>query len=163
MQARAIQRTVRQSARKMRLVIDLIRGRLVPEADAILRFSKKLAARQIRKVLKSAVANAEQLALKGDRRLDVDRLRVTTAVINEGPTLKRYTSAALGRATPILKRTSHVEIHVAEDPEAAKVKAEPATPRRAKAAAAAKSETKPTAKRQRSPRGKKPAKRKGRK
>src|SRR5690349_23108600 len=60
MEARAIQRTVRQSARKMRLVIDQIRGRAVPEAYAILRFSKKLAAKQIHKVLKSAVANAEQ-------------------------------------------------------------------------------------------------------
>ena len=171
MEARAIQRTVRQSARKMRLVIDLIRGRRVPEADAILRFSKKLAARQIRKVLKSAVANAEQLALKGDRRLDVDRLRITTAVINEGPTLKRFTSAALGRATPILKRTSHVEIHVTEDaapasapaaePGKAKAKGEPPAPRRAKAAASTKAGKKPAAKRGRATRGKKSAKRKG--
>jgi large subunit ribosomal protein L22 len=62
MEARAIQRTVSQSARKMRLVIDQIRGRAVPEAYAILRFSKKHAAKQIHKVLKSAVANAEQHA-----------------------------------------------------------------------------------------------------
>src|SRR2546421_4163237 len=64
MEARAIQRTVRQSARKMRLVIDQIRGQAVPQAYAILRFSKKLAAKQIHKVLKSAVANAEQRALR---------------------------------------------------------------------------------------------------
>src|SRR5438270_6602668 len=112
MEARAIQRTVRQSARKMRLVIDQIRGRAVPEAYAILRFSKKLAAKQIHKVLKSAVANAEQRALRDNAALDVDRLRVKYAVVNEGPTLKRFTPAAMGRATPIKKRTSHVEIHV---------------------------------------------------
>lgn len=113
MEARAIQRTVRQSARKMRLVVDLIRGRPVPEADAILRFSKKHAARQIRKVLKSAVANAEQKARAANESLDVDTLRVRYAVVNEGPTLKRFTMAAMGRATPIHKRTSHVEIRVA--------------------------------------------------
>ncbi len=116
MEARAIQRTVRQSARKMRLVIDQIRGRAVPEAYAILRFSKKLAAKQIHKVLKSAVANAQQQAQRQNAAFDADRLRVRYAVVNEGPTLKRFTAAAMGRATPILKRTSHVEIHVtAED------------------------------------------------
>lgn len=114
MEARAIQRTVRQSPRKMRLVVDLIRGRAVPEAYAILRFSKKRAAHQIHKVLKSAVANAEQYAQRHNEALDVDRLRVTHAVVNEGTTLKRFTSAAMGRATPIKKRTSHVEIRVAE-------------------------------------------------
>jgi large subunit ribosomal protein L22 len=113
MEARAIQRTVRQSARKMRLVIDQIRGRAVPEAYAILRFSKKLAAKQIHKVLQSAVANAEQRALRENQALDVDQLRVRYAVVNEGPTLKRFTPAAMGRATPIKKRTSHVEIRVA--------------------------------------------------
>jgi large subunit ribosomal protein L22 len=112
MEARAIQRTVRQSARKMRLVIDQIRGRAVPEAYAILRFSKKNAAKQIHKVLKSAVANAEQRAQRQSVPLDVDALEVRYAVVNEGPTLKRFTSAAMGRATPIKKRTSHVEIHV---------------------------------------------------
>jgi large subunit ribosomal protein L22 len=115
MEARAIQRTVRQSARKMRLVIDLIRGRAVPEADAILRFSKKRAAKQIHKVLKSAVANAQQAALRQNAPFDADQLRVKYAVVNEGATLKRFTAAAMGRATPILKRTSHVEIHVASD------------------------------------------------
>jgi large subunit ribosomal protein L22 len=136
MEARAIQRTVRQSARKMRLVIDQIRGRAVPEAYAILRFSKKHAAQQIHKVLKSAVANAEQRAQRQNVPLDVDALHVRYAVVNEGPTLKRFTSAAMGRATPIKKRTSHVEIHVfaADQP-----KAKPAAP---PAATAAKSKTK---------------------
>src|SRR6266496_169307 len=126
MEARAIQRTVRQSARKMRLVIDQIRGRAVPEAYAILRFSKKLAAKQIHKVLKSAVANAQQRAQRENAALDVDALRVKYAVVNEGPTLKRFTPAAMGRATPILKRTSHVEIHVEAAAEARAPKAAPA-------------------------------------
>src|ERR687887_55297 len=138
MEARAIQRTVRQSARKMRLVIDQIRGRAVPEAYAILRFSKKLAAQQIHKVLKSAVANAEQRARRENASLDVDALRVKYAVVNEGPTLKRFTPAAMGRATPILKRTSHVEIHVeaaapARAPKAPAATAEPAGKAEAKA------------------------------
>jgi large subunit ribosomal protein L22 len=136
MEARAIQRTVRQSARKMRLVVDQIRGRAVPEAYAILRFSKKLAAKQIHKVLKSAVANAEQRALRQSASFDADQLRIKYAVVNEGPTLKRFTAAALGRATPILKRTSHVEIRVGDDEQAVApaAKAEPAaTPPGAKA------------------------------
>lgn len=147
MEARAIQRTVRQSARKMRLVIDQIRGRSVPEAYGILRFSKKHAAKQIHKVLKSAVANAEQRALRDNVPLDVDGLRVRYAVVNEGPTLKRFTSAAMGRATPIKKRTSHVEIHVAAPeapaprpaPERAKGKtaSKPAPPKAAAAAGGA--------------------------
>ena len=120
MEASATQRTIRQSPRKMRLVIDLIRGRSVTEADAILRFSKKLAARQIRKVLKSAVANAEQRAQRQNEALDVDQLRVAYAVVDEGATLKRFTPAAMGRATPILKRTSHVAIRVVSAPVRAK-------------------------------------------
>jgi large subunit ribosomal protein L22 len=137
MEARAIQRTVRQSARKMRLVIDQIRGRAVPEAYAILRFSKKLAAKQIHKVLKSAVANAEQRAQRENAALDVDALRVKYAVVNEGPTLKRFTPAAMGRATPILKRTSHVEIHVEAAAETRAPKAPPAKAADAKAAGGA--------------------------
>jgi len=129
MEARAIQRTVRQSARKMRLVIDLIRGRAVPEADAILRFSKKRAARQIHKVLKSAVANAQQAAQRQNTPFDADQLRVKYAVVNEGQTLKRFTAAAMGRATPILKRTSHVEIHVASDATPAPAPAAKAAPK----------------------------------
>jgi len=144
MEARAIQRGVRQSARKMRLVIDLIRGHAVPEADAILRFSKKRAARQIHKVLKSAVANAQQAAQRDNAPFDADGLRVTYAVVNEGQTLKRFTAAAMGRGTPILKRTSHVEIRVAgvEAPVAPAPAAKPA----AEAKAEAKEKAKPRAK-----------------
>ena len=113
MQARAIQRLVRQSPRKMRLVVDLIRGKDVNEAYGILQFNKKLAARQIAKTLKSAVSNCEQAALKGNEAFDVDSLYVKTAIVNMGQPLKRFTAAAQGRATPIRKRTSHVEIIVA--------------------------------------------------
>jgi large subunit ribosomal protein L22 len=113
-QARAIQRTTRQSPYKMRLVIDQIRGMGVNEALALLKFSKKHAAVQIAKVLQSAVANAEQAARQGGDAVDVDELVVIHAIVNEGPKLKRFMPAAQGRATPIQKRTSHVEIVVAE-------------------------------------------------
>ncbi len=113
-EARAIQRTTRQSPYKMRLVIDQIRGKNVNEALALLKFSKKHAAVQISKVLASAVANAEHLARTNNEAVDVDRLYVKHAIINEGPKLKRFTPAAMGRATPIQKRTSHVDIVVAE-------------------------------------------------
>jgi large subunit ribosomal protein L22 len=113
-EARAIQRTTRQSPYKMRLVIDQIRGQRVNDALALLKFSKKHAAEQIEKTLNSAVANAEQAARAANTSLDVDALVVTKAIVNEGPKLKRWTPAAMGRATPMLKRTSHVEIVVTE-------------------------------------------------
>ena len=113
-EARAVQRMTRQSPYKMRLVIDQIRGKSVNEALAILKFSKKHAAKQIEKVLQSAVANAEYRARESNDMVDVDTLVITRAVINEGPKLKRFTPAAMGRATPIQKRTSHIEIVVAE-------------------------------------------------
>ncbi len=112
--AHATQRTTRQSPYKMRLVIDEIRGKDVNAALAYLAFSKKHAAKQIEKVLRSAVANAEHAARESGSGLDVDALYVKHAVVNEGPKLKRFTPAAMGRATPIQKRTSHVEIVVAE-------------------------------------------------
>ena len=112
--AYAFQRGTRQSPYKMRLVIDQIRGKDVNEALALLTFSKKHAAKQISKTLKSAVANAEQTARAAGAALDVDALYVKHAIINEGPKLKRFMPAAQGRATPIQKRTSHVEIVVAE-------------------------------------------------
>ncbi len=112
----AIQRHVRQSPRKMRLVMDLIRGKNVNEAYAILQFNKKLAARQIAKTLKSAVANAEQAAERDSERFDIDQLVVVDAQVDMGTPLKRFTAAAQGRATPIRKRTSHVKIAVGEKP-----------------------------------------------
>jgi large subunit ribosomal protein L22 len=113
-EARALMRGTRQSPYKMRLVIDQIRGKDVNDALALLTFSKKHAAKQITKTLKSAVANAEQAARSTNAALDVDALYIKHAVINEGPKLKRFMPAAQGRATPIQKRTSHVEIVVAE-------------------------------------------------
>jgi large subunit ribosomal protein L22 len=112
--ARAVQRGTRQSPYKMRLVIDQIRGKSVNEALATLKFSKKHAARQIEKVLTSAVANAEFRGRSASEPVDVDELFVKHAVINEGPKLKRFMPAAMGRANPIQKRTSHVEIVIAE-------------------------------------------------
>lgn len=112
---RAIQRSTRQSPYKMRLVIDQIRGKNVNEALALLTFSKKHAAKQIEKVLKSAIANAEYQAREHNEPLDTDRLVVTHAVVNEGAKLKRFMPAAMGRGTPILKRTSHVEIVVSDE------------------------------------------------
>ena len=113
MSGHAIQRGVRQSPRKMRLVVDLIRGTDVNEAYAVLKFNKKLAAKQIEKTLRSAVANAEQKALRDNEAFDVDELYVTKVQVNEGRPLKRFTMAAQGRGVPIKKRTSHVEIYVA--------------------------------------------------
>jgi large subunit ribosomal protein L22 len=113
-EAHAIMRGTRQSPYKMRLVIDQIRGKDVNEALALLRFSKKHAAKQIEKTLNSAVANAEQAARAAGESVDVDALYVKLAIVNEGAKLKRFMPAAMGRATPIQKRTSHVEIVVAE-------------------------------------------------
>jgi large subunit ribosomal protein L22 len=112
--ARAFQRTTRQSPYKVRLVIDQIRGKSVNEALALLKFSKKHAADEIEKVLSSAVANAEDAARRANGHVDVDRLYVAHAIVNEGPKLKRFTPAAMGRATAVHKRTSHIEIVVAE-------------------------------------------------
>jgi large subunit ribosomal protein L22 len=112
--ARAMQRSTRQSPYKVRLVVDQIRGLSVNEALALLKFSKKHAAVEVEKVLSSAVANAEDAARRDGRSVDTDKLYVVHAVVNEGPKLKRFTPAAMGRATPVQKRTSHVEIVVAE-------------------------------------------------
>src|SRR5258708_7740628 len=107
---RAFQRSTRQSPYKMRLVIDQIRGKNVNDALGLLKFSKKHAAKQIEKVLNSAVANAEYSARRDNESLDVDALYIKKAIVNEGPKIKRFMPAAQGRATPIQKRTSHVEI-----------------------------------------------------
>jgi large subunit ribosomal protein L22 len=108
--SRAFQRSARQSPYKMRLVIDQIRGKNVNDALGLLKFSKKHAAKQIEKVLNSAVANAEYSARRGNESIDVDTLYIKHAIVNEGPKIKRFMPAAQGRATPIQKRTSHVEI-----------------------------------------------------
>lgn len=100
------------SARKMRLVIGEIRNRDVNEAYSILQFSKKAAAEPIDKALRSAVANAVNKADLSGQALDVDSLFVREAYVNEGPTLRRFRAAAMGRAAPIKKRMSHVTVVV---------------------------------------------------
>jgi len=114
MQARALAKNVGMSPRKMRMVIDLIRGRSVNEAYSILKFSKKAATTPIEKALRSAVANAQQKADAQGTFLDVDDLFVREAFVNEGPTMKRFSPRAMGRATPIMKRSSHLTIIVDE-------------------------------------------------
>jgi large subunit ribosomal protein L22 len=116
MEARAISKYNRQSPRKMRLVIDLIRSKNVGEAYAILQFSKKKAAEQIDKTLRSAVANAKSKADVAGEYVDVDDLVVTEAYINEGPRLKRWRAAAMGRAAPIEHPTSHIVVAVGTEP-----------------------------------------------
>ena len=112
MDARAISRYNRHSPRKMRLVIDLIRGKNVGEAYAILQFSKKKAAEQIDKTLRSAVANAKSKADQEGEFVDVDELYVREAYVNEGPRLKRWRAAAMGRAAPREHATSHIVVVV---------------------------------------------------
>lgn len=102
---RAIARYIRISSRKVKIVIDLIRGKSVKEAQAILMFTPKAASEPVAKLLKSAVANAEN-----NLDLSADTLYVAEAFANQGPTLKRFTPRAQGRATPIRKRTSHITI-----------------------------------------------------
>lgn len=120
-EARALARFVRLSPQKARLVIDLIRGQEAGAALNTLRFTKKRAARHIEKVLRSAIANAEQKS----ETLDVDRLYVKQAVVNEGPRQKRVRPAPFGRAFTYQQRTSHIEITVAERPAAGTTPAVP--------------------------------------
>jgi large subunit ribosomal protein L22 len=106
---RAQAKMVRVSARKARLVADHIRGRTVPEARTILAFTPRAAAREIEKVLQSAVANAESnpnLVWNGDE------LYVSEVYVDEGPTIKRFRARARGRVNRILKRTCHITVKV---------------------------------------------------
>jgi large subunit ribosomal protein L22 len=108
---RAQAKWVRMSARKARIVLDHLRGRTVPEARTILAFTPRAAAREIDRVLASAVANAESA-----HGLDGDELVVLEAFADEGPTLKRWRARARGRVNRIRKRTCHITIVVAESP-----------------------------------------------
>ena len=112
MEAKAKAKSISMSARKVRLVVDQIRGRSVNEAYAILQFSKKAAADPVSKTLRSAVANAQYKAQEEGDVLDVDTLHVREAFVDEGATLRRWRAAAMGRATPIRKRTSHITVIV---------------------------------------------------
>lgn len=109
MEAKAVAKYVRIAPRKVRVVMDLIRGKDVAEAFAILKFTPKAGADVIEKVLKSAVANAEN-----NFDMDIDRLYVSTAFVDQGPTLKRIHPRSRGQAFKILKRTSHVTVIVEE-------------------------------------------------
>jgi len=112
MEARAISKHIRQSPRKMRLVIDEIRGKSVNDAYAILQFSKKRAATAIDKTLRSAVANAKDKADQAGEMVDVDQLVVKEAYVDEGPYYKRWRAAAMGRPAPIRRPTAHVTVVV---------------------------------------------------
>ncbi|MDE2679094.1 MAG: 50S ribosomal protein L22 [Gemmatimonadetes bacterium] len=112
MEARAIARHIRMSPRKVRLVVDQIRGRSVNEAISVLTFSKKAAAVPVSKTLLSAIANAQDLADRDGDSVDVDELVVSRAFVDEGPTLKRWRARAMGRASPRRRRTSHITVEV---------------------------------------------------
>jgi len=107
METRATSRFVRLTAQKARLVVELIRGKRVEAAMAILEFTPKRGAKSVLKTLKSAVANAEHT-----QNVDVDALYVKRAFVDEGPTAKRFLPRAHGRATKVFKRTSHITVVV---------------------------------------------------
>lgn len=109
MQVSASQKFARISPQKARLVADLIRGKDVEQAVNILQFSDKKASALIKKILNSAIANAEN-----NNGLDIDELKVTEAYVNEGPIMKRMRARAKGRGNRILKRTSHITVSVGE-------------------------------------------------
>lgn len=111
-EAKAIARTVRIAPRKVRLVVDLIRGKEVGEAIAILKHTPKAASPVVEKVLNSAIANAEH-----NYDLDVNNLVVSKVFVDEGATLKRFRPRAQGRASAINERTSHITIVVSEKKE----------------------------------------------
>ena len=112
-EAQATARGIRTSAQKAGLVFELIRGRGVNQALATLQFTRKTIAREIAKVLRSAVANAQQKDGFGG---DVERLFVQACYANQGPSMKRVRPAPMGRAFRVVKRTAHLTVRVAERP-----------------------------------------------
>ncbi len=112
-EAQAIARGVRTSAQKAGLVCDLIRGKDVNQALATLQFTRKTIARELAKVLRSAVANAQQREGFGG---DVERLYVLACYANQGQSMKRVRPAPMGRAFRIVKRTAHLTVRLAERP-----------------------------------------------
>ena len=116
-------RYIRHSPQKARLVIDLIRGQQAAAAMQTLRFTRKRAARDIAKVLHSAIANAERKAEDANMPLDLEQLYVSSCYVNEGPRWKRIRPAPMGRAFRYQKRTSHIVVEVAERQQAAQQRA----------------------------------------
>jgi large subunit ribosomal protein L22 len=110
MEARASSKFLRMSPQKARLVVDLIRGREAGEALNILHFTKKRATREVEKVLRSAISNAEQKS----ENVDVDRLVVKQAYVGDGPRVKRIRPAPMGRAYRYQRRMSHITVVVEE-------------------------------------------------
>ena len=135
-QARATARYVRTSAQKAGLVLDLIRGKDVNRVLATLRFTKKGVAHDIAKLLRSAIANAQQKERFGG---DVDRLFVSACYANQGPSQKRVRPAPMGRAFRVLKRTAHLTVQVAERPEKVAAIAGGGEPRKRQSGSRAKS------------------------
>src|SRR6185312_5769133 len=129
---RAQAKWVHATARKARLITDLIRGRSVPEARTILAFSTRAVAEDVEKVLRSAIANAES---RPDLHWNGDDLYIVTAYADEGPTLKRHRARARGRVGRIMKRTCHITVELAQSPAAiaAAEAAAAAAPRRTRA------------------------------
>jgi large subunit ribosomal protein L22 len=143
-QARATARYVRTSAQKAGLVLALIRGKDVNRALATLKYTKKSVAGDVAKLLRSAIANAQQ---KDGFSGDVDRLYVAACYANQGPSQKRVRPAPMGRAFRVLKRTAHLTVQVAERPEkVVPVGAAGATPKKRGARKAAADSHKPTKK-----------------
>ena len=110
MQVAAKHRFARISAQKARLVADQIRGKQVGQALKLLEFSPKKAAVLFKKVLESAIANAEH-----NNGADIDELKIATVMVDEGPHMKRWMARAKGRGAQILKRTSHITVTVADE------------------------------------------------
>lgn len=109
MEAKAHANSIRIAPRKAQLVVDLIRGKQVGEAIAILRHTPRAASPILEKLLNSAIANAEH-----NYSMDVNKLVITQAYVNQGPTMKRFRPRAMGRASRINKRTSHITLVVSE-------------------------------------------------
>ncbi|SES20161.1 LSU ribosomal protein L22P [Gracilibacillus ureilyticus] len=112
MQAKAVAKSVRIAPRKVRLVVDLVRGKNVGEAIAILKHTQRSASPVVEKLINSAVANAEH-----NYEMNPDNLVISEAFVNEGVTLKRFRPRAQGRATQINKRTSHITVVLSEKKE----------------------------------------------
>jgi len=110
MEAKAIARNIRITPRKVRLIVDVIRGKRVGDALSILKFMPQHASKTVEKLLRSAIANAEQKNIS-----DVDKLKITKGYVDQGPTMKRVMPRAMGRANIIKKRSSHITLVLGDE------------------------------------------------